>query len=260
MRVDFSKASPDFTVNTSYGTVNIEAVTSNHANGDEPEWSLKSFKSNIQNIDDKKFLDYASVRLLNATNSKHRKYITRYSKLEHVKNKPFIVAVAPYEQAGFSMQNNEAINRVLYAQGVDKKTWQEIIINTVEKKNGVELELGMFTTDKYKEISAVMFSTTATMSKVIVQTDLNCIVKVVKYHSTKGLVMDMIDNCKYEESHIAGLQIHHNPFAENPLDSRLFDEYEVSNYFYDIKLKEIKVFQNDNTLISRNTFFIEEEK
>ena len=260
MRVDFSKPAPDFTVNTSYGTINVEAVTSNHAHEDKPEWSLKSFKDGIKTKSDKDFLDYSSVRLLNALNSKHKKYIKNYSKLEHVQNKPFIIAVAPFEQAGFFMQNNEAINRVLYAQGVDKKTWKEIVINTVEKKNGVELELGMFTTDKYKEISAIIFSTTATMSKAIVQTNLNCMVRVSKYHSKKGLLMDMLDNNKYIESHIDGLQIHYNPFAETPLDDRIFNEYEISHYFYDVELKEIKVFQNDNTLISRNTFFLKEEE
>ena len=259
MRVDFSKPAPDFTVNTSYGIINVEAVTSNHANGNEPEWSLKSFKDKIETKSDKDFLDYSSVRLLNALNSKHKKYIKNYSKLEHVQRKPFIIAVAPFEQPGFSMQNNEAINRVLYAQGIDKNTWQEILINTVEKKNGVELELGMFTTDKYKEISAIIFSTTATMSKAIVQTNLNCMVRVSKYHRKKGLLMDMLDNSQYTEAHIDGLQIYHNPFAENPLDSRIFDEYEITHYFYDIKLKEIKVFQNDNTLISRNIIFIKEE-
>lgn len=260
MRVDFSKPAPDFTVNTPYGTINVEAVTSNHANKDEPEWSLKSFKDKIETKSDKDFLDYSSVRLLNAVNFKHKKYIKNYSKLEHVQSKPFIIAIAPFEQAGFYMQNNEAINRVLYAQGIDKNTWQEIVINTVEKKNGVELELGMFTTDKYKEISAIIFSTTATMSKIIVQTNLNYIVRVSKYHSKKGLLMDMIDNSKYTESHIDGLQIYHNPFAENQLDSRIFDKYEITHIFYDVESKKINNFQNDNTLISRNTLFYPKSK
>ncbi len=96
LRVDFSKASPDFTVQTlNNEIVNIEAVTANHAHDSAPEWENEKLKDNGE------FLNFASVRILNAINSKHKKYFNTYSKFQHVEGNPFVVAVAPFEQNMF---------------------------------------------------------------------------------------------------------------------------------------------------------------
>ncbi len=260
MNIDFSKASPDFTVSTSYGNdMCIEAVISNNGDKDEPEWSDVGH-SEFSNKSRIEFLNYSSIRLLNAITTKHKKYQDDYVELSHVKNKPYIIAVAPYEQSMFFIQNNEAINMVLYAQGLshnleskDKETvFKEIGIPYVEKENGTKLDLGIFTTDKYKEISAIIFSTTATYSKAKVQSNMDCTVRSSRYHRQDGLIVNFTENKDYMETHLDGLQIHHNPFAEIPLDPKEFDRYEITHYRYNCGTKEIDVEQNDYTLISRN--------
>lgn len=249
MSIDYSKAMPDFTVKTRNNKLlNIEAVTANHAIDSSPEWS----KGKIREDD---FLNFSCVRILNAINSKYIKYIKSYSKLKHVGKNPYIIAVAPYEQPYFFAQNNEAIIRVLYGQGIDmEKGFKEVSVPTAQKNEDVTLDLGIFTNDKHKEISAIIFSTTATMGKAISQTPLDRTVRFTRYSESQGLITGFVENAKYFETHLDGLQIHHNPFAENPIDESDFDTYEITHYFYDVVNNEIDNQQKNYTLISRNTF------
>jgi len=246
--VDFSKASPDFTVQVSSNEIiNIEAVTANHAHDTAPEWG------NVKLKDNDEFLNFASVRILNAIKSKHKKYFDTYLKFEHVKGNPFVVAVAPFEQNMFFIQNNEAINRVLYAQGIDKdNSFSEVEVPFALKNEKVSLDLGIFTNDKYKEISAIIFSTMGTLSKAITQSSLDRDIRSSRYHDRKGLIMEIKENGKHFETHLDCLQIHHNPYAINKLPKDAFERYEVTHYHYDIESKFIDNQQKNYTMISRN--------
>lgn len=250
MTVDFSESAPDFTVKTkNLNIINIEAVTANHANSSPPEWIHKELKSNID------FLNFSCIRVLNAIDSKHKKFIESYSKLAHTKDKPFVIAVAPFEQSMFFIQNNEAIIRVLYGKGIDKHNgFIEVDVPTVSKNENTSLDLGIFTTPKYKEISAVIFSTTATIGKAITQTDLPKSIRCSRYHERHGLIMELNNNSKHFETHLDGLQVHHNPYATNKLPPESFDKYEITHYHYDTDLKAIDNQQKSYTLISRNIF------
>ena len=78
---------------------------------------------------------------------------------------------------------------MLYGQGIDKdKDFTEVYVPTAQKNEDVTLELGIFTSAKYKEISAVIFSTTATMGKAISQTPLERTVRFSRYDKTRGLL------------------------------------------------------------------------
>ena len=254
LSVDFSKASPDFTVKSKHGeVVNIEAVTANHAHDSEPEWVRKNDVNNVKNH--KQFLNFACIRILNSIKSKHDKYFKTYSKFEHVKGNPFVVAIAPFEQQLFFMQNNEAIIRVLYGQGVDSSNgFQEVSVPLAMKNGSVPLDLGLFTHDKFKEISAVIFSTTATIGKAITQTELLRDIRVSRFHEEKGLMIEIKPNDKHYETHLDGLQVHHNPYAQTKLNSDLFNRYEVTHYFYDPTHEKIDNQQKSYTIISRNIF------
>jgi hypothetical protein len=247
--IDFSKASPDFTVQTlNNEIINIEAVTANHAYDSVPEWENEKLKES----DD--FLNFSCIRILNAINSKHKKYFKTYSKFDHVKGNPFVVAVAPFEQNMFFMQNNEAIIRVLYGQGIDSGNGFAIVDFPFALKNeAVPLYLGIFTSDKYKEISAVIFSTMGTFSKAITQTSMDVDIRSSRYHDREGLIIELKENDKHFETHLDGLQIHHNPYAINKLSKDAFERYEVTHYYYDTESKSINPHQRNYTLISRNS-------
>lgn len=250
MDINFSKALPDFTAETeSRKIINIEAVTANHAHNSLTEWVGDELKC------DSDFLNFSCIRILNAIDSKHKKFLNAYIKLEHVKGKPFVIDVAPFEQAMFFMQNNEAINRVLYGQGIDKSNkFAEVETPTALKNGTIPLDLGVFTSSKYKEISAVIFSTTATIGKAITQTSMPCDVRCSRYHEKRGLIVEIKDNSMHFETHLDGLQVHHNPYAENKLPPEAFKSYEITHYHYDIGLKTIDNQQKSYTIISRNTW------
>ncbi|EJG1844978.1 hypothetical protein BIZ08_RS06760 [Vibrio parahaemolyticus] len=79
MEVDFCKASPDFTVKTADDLLlNIEAVTANHALKDEPEWSSQEVLRKYLNKPRNEILEYATIRILNAIDFKHKKYVKSY--------------------------------------------------------------------------------------------------------------------------------------------------------------------------------------
>lgn len=248
--VDFTNKSPDFYLTTKYGeSFNVEAVTANHAQGATPEW-LNPGKNPSPEL-----LNTACVRILNSIDSKHKKFLKSYSRLEHVKGKPFVIALAPFEQPMSSLQNNEAIIRVLYGQGIDKDNgFVETRTPFVLKDGNVHLELGMFASSKYKEISAIIFSTTATIGKAVTQTKLPLLVRCSRYHEHHGLIIELVDNSMHFETHLDGLQVHHNPYAETKLPTTLFDRYEVSHYHYDVNSEFIDNRQRSYTLISRNIF------
>ena len=260
--VDFDKNSPDFITYTSYSTLCIEATTANEAKNDSPEWTLESFDSH-KNKTHEEFMNYATFRIFDAISKKNEHYKKVYNKLEYVKKKPYIIAVAPFEQSMFSTQNNVAINRVLYAKEVDIRKMDYIDFPFCEKNDGTKLKLGIFRSDKYSDISAIIFSTTATISKVIIQTDIDCDVRVTKYKEIQNIkeMMDLISivkNSDYNEEILDGLQVHHNPYAKIPLDLREFNNHYITHYFYDIENDYIVVEQNEGTLISRNTFLTDD--
>ena len=262
-QVDFEKSSPDFISYTSYSTLCIEATTANEARDDEPEWTKVSLEQR-KNKSHEEFLNYATFRLFTAITSKCDKYKDSYRKLKHVQKKPFIIAVAPFEQSMFSNQNNNAINRVLYAKGFDTQKMCEIDISYVKKNDGTKLELGIFRNDKYSDVSAIIFSTTATISKVITQTDIKCKVRTTIFKEVQSIeemkdLYSVVENIDYHEEILDGLQVHHNPYAKIPLDTREFDNYYITHYSYNIEDNYIIVNQNENTLVSRNTFFELEE-
>lgn len=255
MDIDFSEKSPDFFVKSPYGNeLCIEAVITNGTKGDKYNYTKDKMKP-MEEI-----VNFASIRILNSISSKYKNYHEKYSRLNHVKGKPFIVAVAPFEQAGFFTQNNQAINLVLYGQKVTTKiNEQEKIIvefsniDKIQKNENTQLEVGLFTNDKYKEISAVIFTTTATFSKAVSCSDANCVIQANTFHIDKGRISKEKYNEMYFESLLDGLQIHRNPFAEMPLDLNEFSNYEISSYTYDPKEKIVIVNQNNNTLVSRTS-------
>ena len=220
-----------------------------------------------------------------------------YSKLEHVKGKPFVIALAPFDNHLSYTQNNTLINQVLY--GVLPPTMDQINdtsfkkINHIINKNGKKIDLGIFTNDSYKEISAVIFSTTGTFGKAISQSKMsNTTIRSTRYRienlndyiSTFGanklgvreirlskthtsmltrLPMDdfvfgsdvhVCDSSKHYESHLDGLHIYYNPYAVVPLDKDLFNAHEITQNYFDKSTREMIPIHNNHSLVSRQVF------
>lgn len=263
--IDFSYAAPDFLINSSYGEFIAEATITNHPDGFRPEWATDFKELNETSMAE--ILRLSTIRLLNAIDSKYKKYLSKYSHLSHVKNKPFVICIAPFEQPGFYFQDSLAIARVLYACGevltIPGKEPGELIVLgeteslRVQKKPGVDLNLGLFTNSSMPELSAVIFSSKATFGKVralagkgtypvyffssrMIQSEEGA--GVQRFH---GLRPD------YKESILDGLHILANPFATHPLDLELFKNREVAIHNYDSKTHSYLSELPDGFLLQR---------
>lgn len=245
--VDFSHETPDFSINSPYGDFIAEATITNHPDGFCPEWDKNLDLLPTTSTED--ILRLSTIRLSNAISSKYKKYISKYSKLNHVQNKPFIICVSPFDQPFFHFQDSLAIVRLLYAfestlSITNHQTNETIIIGEsrcfqVQKSPGVNLELGLFTDNRMTEVSAVIFSTRATFCKVrALAKEGNHLVifmgaRMIQLENLTGFQPFIINRPDYQETVLDGLHILINPFAKYPLDIRLFDNKEVAIHSYD---------------------------
>lgn len=247
-KVNFSKNTPDFWVNSPYGEFIAEATIANHPKGFRPEWD-KDLDELVGKTSMEDIVRLSTIRLSNAISSKHKKYNSTYSELPHVQDKPFVICVAPFEQQFCSLQDSQAIVRLLYAYESDliiqenKKNEAIIICESrcfrVQKNPGVNLELGLFTDARMSEISAVIFTTTATFSKVRALAKEGDHPKIfwgyrmVNLEDFSGLERFFTLKPDYQETILDGLHILVNPFAKHPLDLRIFENREVAIHRYD---------------------------
>lgn len=290
-KIDYAKASPDFNLQSKCGrNLCVEAVTSNPS-------VLPELKLDMSSVSEETFLDDATLKLSGKIRDKYQLYIGSkgkysYSSLEHVKGNPFVLAIAPFDSKLSQSQNNTAMNRVLYGlEPPVNYSEPQTVVASVKNKNGKDIDLGVFTNDSYKEISAVIFSTTGTFGKAVALAGTASFVKttrlrrmgIVEFLAKEGLgklgrtinkVSDTydifserfysgIDVCGHDvhicngsdhkETHLDGLQVYHNPFAVHPLLESDFSAKEIVHYFYDVENAAMKIKYNDNVMVSRNT-------
>lgn len=236
--IDFSKAFPDFVISNPY-SVCVEAVISNNAYNAKAEYERNPNMDDIPNREE--IVRTATIRLANAIIYKYNsKYKKIYSKQEYVQGKPFILAVAPFEQPYFWEQTNCAINHVLFGvKGYEFKNPKNriyteitncIIEPFIEKDNGSEIPLGFFTDNQMEEVSAILFSNVATMGKVRALTkdkdpremffSFNKF-NANAYHPKTG----MLPKYLYTESLESGLCLYINPFARYPLEMDFINKF-----------------------------------
>ncbi len=244
---DYSVDRPDFLLAKEGIELVAEAVIANNPNEGQPEWERESkphFSKKLMH----EVIELAMIRILTAIDGKHKKVLNNYGKLPHVKGRPFILCLAPFEQPYFFAQGDQAIRKVLYK--FDAPLYQrneetgevrivgETAVNEVVKHNGIELPLGLFTDDRMKEISAIIFSSTATMTKVKALNSKEhpfTIFSAVRYQKEAWDTPYFISKYGggYDETLLDGLHIYLNPFAEVPFDPNLFYSPEISLHQYD---------------------------
>lgn len=242
IEIDFSYETPDFCCTTPYEKILIEAVISSNPRGAIPEWdSLKEFNT-WKDRDVSDLVELASVRLCNSLTSKYKKYKEDYQYLDHVKGSPFILSVSPFEQPHAFSQNIQPIVRVLYGvQSFPVKDGESVSIHVkrekeIIKSKGVTIPVGYFTDDRMKEISAVIFSNTATIGKARALSDDDGIVLFGALRYQKEGVFpkyEVKEKKDYIETILDGLTVFHNPFAESPIDPKTFFSDGVLQYYHD---------------------------
>jgi hypothetical protein len=221
---DFTFSSPDFVVANGFCRCCIECVVAEHAKGKQPEHSL-TIESRLQNLESPRREDVAyeaTLRLANSISSKYAHYTGHYGTLKHVVGKPFILAVAPFEEPHFWIQRLDGITNVLYAYK----------LNHVRKENGTEISLGFFMDDRLAEISADIFSNVATYGKVVALANDKDSIRAFVTARHGHTELDQYFQ-SYTESLLDGLFILHNPKARFPLDTRKFRKHGLAQIYGD---------------------------
>ncbi|WP_197485462.1 hypothetical protein [Delftia sp. GW456-R20] len=295
LNVDYSKNSPDFCISTTEGYLfNVEAVIT-----DQPKLGERILRK-------ENYKDFSTIKLAGKIKDKKDLFIGEnqkkhpYSSLKHVTGRPFVIAIAPFDSDNSSMQNNEIINRVLF--GIDAPnreslfTGRQPAISAVTKENGANVKLGIFTNNSYKEISAVIFSTTGTFGKVQIESKIDKIIRSTRYrkfdnystysndkrnqitvntmrpdyYNYKAEIRLKIQEILYgsdisvchsrfhNESHLDGLHIYYNPYAEFPLDKNIFSPPEITHNFFDLAERIPIQDHPDGSLVSREIYDLNE--
>ncbi|AUH00133.1 hypothetical protein CWC46_10165 [Prodigiosinella confusarubida] len=276
LSVDFTFSSPDFCIPDAQ--IVIEATTANAAKDKTPEWDKKYTTEEMAKLNRFGELNReAMVRISNAIKQKEKKYSSSYSKLDHVKGKSFVLAVAPFEQPYFNLQYDRAIRAVLYSDYINEDAYLDNpelypdgppnqYLDYITKDNGTEIPLGFFCDEQYENISAVMFNCNATWGKVVAIANKNnplgqisSVWAVPPTGKPKGTI------CKpseYNENILDGLMIFHNPYAKKPLSPSIFKSERVVQFFPDYKTKTLQVENYNDCLHSRTVIIanIENEK
>jgi hypothetical protein len=258
LTVDFSKTRPDFCLRDR--DIVIEATVASNSERAEPEHA----RLGKEVPPDLNAFNMATIlRLSNSLTAKHTKYLQAYAALAHVKDRAYVIAVANFDQPYSFIACQRPIEAVLYGYYVDEERYlatkgqegrlegEELL--EVFKENGSPVALGMFTSPKYREISAVIFSGCATMGKVrALSSDPSpgiffSAFRLNKASTTPHIIQE--PKQRYSESLIDGLRIYHNPFALHPLDPAVFRHRSVFQWYF--QGDDAIVEQHDGQLLCR---------
>ena len=256
--------SPDFYIKKEGINICVEAVIANIAEAGEPE-STRTLSDIYGENDYYKIVDESIIRTLGAITGKLKKY-PQYAKSDFVKNDSFIIALADFSQVNYGQSYFYPLLAILYQAyyDPDEKTDLKIYCNdSLDKQykykdvhlkpNGNPLNLGLFSSDEYKHISAIIYTCTLTFGKLTSLSENHSIPRFIR------LDRENIDVLRYsgqqsDESLCDGLFIFHNPFAEKPLPNNYFKGKGLTNILFNAEEYVIDIdCQDSSPLMRRRT-------
>jgi hypothetical protein len=261
LEVDFSVSSPDFYV-TNMGGVNIEATVASHALGAIPEF-MKDGAEAPKDLNE--FNRQTILRIRNSLDTKRKKFLDRYSSLSHVRNRPFVLAVAIFDRPFAQLTCQRAIEAVLHGYYVDEERFlrdggalKGYQIAAVTKDNQSNVPVGIFSSQDFSWLSAVIFSSCATWGKVRALSsdpNPNILFQAVRLNSN-GVAPHVVraPKSRYVESLLDGLSVYHNPLATHKLSLELFRHEDVFQSFYSETEQDWVYEHRDGLLVWRSVW------
>ncbi len=219
IKVDFSYDAPDF-VAADYPFA-VEAAIAGHAQDDVPEWE-KTFEG-ITDMNVEAAQLQSTIRLSNALMGKSDAYKKRYAALPHVAGRAYVVAIANYGRQDFNFLGDVAMQRLLF----DPENKKQAL-----KANGSAVPLGLFMSDDYAHISAVVFSSVATFGKTraLGKHEGEFVFFATRIRNNAEPIRIVARNDEYKESLTDGLKLYTNPYATLPIDATLFEDPGIWRY------------------------------
>jgi hypothetical protein len=167
--------------------------------------------------------------------------------MPHVKGHPLVFAIHDYHQEASMIWSRPALCEYLYGIRTrvrDGKPHVELI--ETHSWNGKEIPSGFFNQPDSKNVSAILFSNQATVTKFNRMGKLAGLggaeIKMIRNGFLSNPDQSAIhpipfsidvDDPAYEESWADSLVMYHNPNATNPLDPRLFPD--ISHIFHSVE-------------------------
>lgn len=165
LRVTQEYASPDFHIaNRKGGEAWIEAVT---ANPEVPYDHFNVAPAEAPGSMRERLIGPAAVRFAKTLRSK---WMKRYDQLPHVQGKPFALALADFHAPSSMTWSRVALPCYLYGQAprlIEVAGGQSAVEEDIESLLGPQqIPAGIFRTDEYADLSAVLFSNACTLAKL----------------------------------------------------------------------------------------------
>lgn len=254
LTIDRTYGSPDFVV-TAPTSLCIEATIAAPAQGGKPPIGYE-----ISDIPED-FTDFnvqASLRLSNSFTSKVKRYRDYYASLPQASNRPFVIAIAPFDRPGAHFAAGRSVMPTLYglyhdeaATSPDAKEVVSYNVSAAAKSETVVVPMGLFCDDAYEDVSAVIYSALATWGKIRALAD-NPGARTVytTFHTNEGSLLPEVRRTQksdYTEDLLDGLYVLHNPFAKFPVPRGLLSHH---------RLAEVRVAHDGELLIEAPDDFL----
>lgn len=264
LEIDFSKPRPDFIIKKPC-QMYIEAVVANiKQNGiNETHRTIEDIFSMIRPVYQQKNFELeireSITRYSNAILSKANKY-NDYKKDNHFdENNPYLIALSGYEQINYGNKFYYAMVAWAYGLVFNNKTGKYSVQSVIKKpESDAPIKIGNFLDDEFSNISAIIFSCTATLGKLT---------SLAISENRGHLKINSVVNIRHDtdipnyKAHIVspanpeylsdGIFIFHNPFARKPITSDVFKNTNVINVNYDINSGDVFLEGNNLPIVSR---------
>jgi hypothetical protein len=236
--INFSRAAPDFTVTAPYPFLLEATITAPEQDG------TPAFGAGPPELpsDLNEFNRLAALRICNSFVSKVRRYRQYYQQLPGAADKPFVIAIAPFDRPASQLASNRPIIAALYGEYFDEETTireqhNQVVhmsVSALTKPSGAEVPVGFFTDDAYADVSAVVYGPLATWGKLRALADAPQRVTIFQtLHPNPGHLLPKVRSTRkavYSDDLLDGLYVLHNPYAKRPLLTNAFDHPRVAQY------------------------------
>lgn len=262
--VDFSKNRPDFII-TKPIKFYIEAVVANIKQGgkQETERTLADIMSMIQPYWEREnfyeSMNESITRYSNAFISKSKKHAEYSKDSDWDSRAPYVIALSGYEQVNYGNNFHYAMVALLYGMYLNaKEDFYSRKTHISKPGSDALIPIGLFLTNAFSHVSAVIFSCTMTLGKLtslaISQekslVNLNAVM-CIRHDDEEPCFKPQIISPESPEYLTDGVFVFHNPFAMNPLPRSIFHKTNVVHLEYDTNTEILSANGNYLPIVSR---------
>lgn len=238
---------PDFMI-TAPIKMNVEAVVSNIKNMGRPESTrnledlMDAFVPPIEQEDFVEVQREAVIRQSNAINTKANKYMKEYSKIQWVdEDVPFVIALSSYSQVNYGREYIYPMMTLLYGMEYcpvsdDYRNIEYII----KPETNAQIKVGLFNTEQYKHVSAVLYSCSTTLGKLTALSKsegnfcIDTVWEIRRDYEDISIPYKLQEvNSINPELLTDGLFVFHNPNAAHKLNPSIFKNTNIVQYFFE---------------------------